>query len=514
MEAKIDDYRQLISATRQRDSTVSEKRSIDQESESDRGRVIFSSPLRRLQQKAQVYSLEDNAAVRSRLTHSLEVAQTGRWIGQLILAKLRKRDQKKLALDDRNIAFLNFIETSCLIHDLGNPPFGHLGEFSIQDWFKKKSRSCLISACKALFEANGFDEKNLLVQNSQFDIGIKDFTNFDGNCQGLRIVCRLQWKSDEHGLNLTYSQLLSYLKYVVHAHGATGKEGAKKKGGYFLSEEPIVNRAWQILGMKPHTRHPLAYIMEAADDIAYSISDIEDAIEKGLIRLEDFLEYLESETVGLKSRKKTATAIRKSITAARKQSVAPNCFCAYTDLRTSLTRILARFAAEKFVENHSGFLNGTAPSIFDENDRDSCLESSLIFAIKSFAFSKIYPSPAASNNELAGYAVLHGLLDHHLPLLSCRRETFEKLCSPRSELGDKAFKPNKLQQRLFDRLPGKYRRNYLEEVRLLPKDTTEGAIEEWFCRAHLITDYISGMTDDFALETFQLLSGIQVGKPI
>lgn len=218
--------------------------------------------------------------------------------------------------------------------------------------------------------------------------------------------------------------------------------------------------------------------------------------------------------LNLKSRKKNATAIRKSITTARKQSVAPDCLCTYTDLRTSLTRILTRFAADKFVENHSGLLNGTAPSIFDENDRDSCLESSLIFAIKSFALSKIYPSPAASNNELAGYAVLHGLLDHHHPLLSCRRETFEKLCSPGVELTDKAFKPNKLQQRLFDRLPGKYRRNYLEEVQPLPKDTTEGAIQEWFCRAHLITDYISGMTDDFALETFQLLSGIQVGKPI
>lgn len=514
MEATIEDYRQLISATRQRDSTVSEQRSIDQESESDRGRVIFSSPLRRLQQKAQVYSLEDNAAVRSRLTHSLEVAQTGRWIGQLILAQLSKRHQERLALDDRNIAFLNFIETSCLIHDLGNPPFGHLGEFSIQDWFKKNSTSCLKSAYNAVFNVPGSKEANLLAPNSQFDIGIKDFTSFDGNCQGLRIVCRLQWKSDEHGLNLTYSQLLSYLKYVVHAHYATGKDGAKKKGGYFLSEEPIVLRAWQILGMEPHTRHPLAYIMEAADDIAYSISDIEDAIEKELIRLEDFLQHLELETVGLKSQKKNAKAIRKSITTARKQSLDPDCLCAYTDLRTSLTRILARFAAEKFIKDHSGFLNGTANPIFDDNNIDSCLESSLIFAIKSFALSKIYPSPAASNNELAGYAVLHGLLDHYHPLLSCPRETFEKLCSPGIELTDKALKPNKLQQRLFDRLPRKYRRNYLEEVRPLPKGTAEGAIKEWFCRAHLITDYISGMTDDFALETFQLLSGIQVGKPI
>lgn len=513
MKATIEDYRQLISATRQRDSTVSEKRSIDQESESDRGRVIFSSPLRRLQQKAQVYSLEDNAAVRSRLTHSLEVAQTGRWLGQLILTQLGRRGQKKFGLDDRNIAFLNFIETSCLIHDLGNPPFGHLGEFSIQDWFKKNAENCLFSACRGGFNGKDLNEADL-GPNSQYDIGIKDFTSFDGNCQGLRIVCRLQWKSDEHGLNLTYTQLLSYLKYVLHAHSANGKDGAKKKGGYFLSEEPIVLRAWQILGMEPHTRHPLAYIMEAADDIAYSISDIEDAIEKGLIRLEDFLEYLESKTVGLKSRTKTAKAIRKSIATARKQLFDPNCLCAYTDLRTSLTRILARFAAEKFVQNHAGFLNGTAPPLFDENNSVNCLESSLIFVIKSFALSKIYPSPAASNNELAGYAVLHGLLDHHLPLLSCRRETFEKLCCPGIELADKAFKPNKLQQRLFERLPVKYRRNYREEVGSLPKDTVEGAIQEWFCRAHLITDYISGMTDDFALETFQLLSGIQVGKPI
>lgn len=274
----ISNYNKLISDVRRRQSEVQEIRDINQESESDRGRFIFSSPLRRLQQKAQVYSLEDNAAVRSRLTHSLEVSQVGRYVAQLILKKLDLNNEEPKP-KGHELAFINFVETACLMHDVGNPPFGHLGEFAIQEWFRERAKDCVRSAG---IECGAHSE--------QLDKYVAEFANFDGNCQGLRIVTRLQWNNDEYGLNLTYSQLAAYIKYVAHQSEANEDIEIKKKGGYFLTEEEIVKECWNKLGMAENTRHPLVYIMEAADDIAYSISDIEDALEKGLIQLSPFLD--------------------------------------------------------------------------------------------------------------------------------------------------------------------------------------------------------------------------------
>ncbi|MDC4742995.1 dNTP triphosphohydrolase, partial [Acinetobacter baumannii] len=172
--------------------------------ESDRGRVINSAAFRRLQQKAQVFPLEANASVRSRLTHSFEVSQIGRYIAQSIIKNLEEAktdDGKQIKLPpyETITAFVSTVETACLLHDIGNPPFGHLGEAAIQQWFTKLKSEFQISS-------------NDLPSDDFSKIIETDLSKFDGNPQGFQIV-RLLSGNEEHGLNLTCTLLLSIVKY-------------------------------------------------------------------------------------------------------------------------------------------------------------------------------------------------------------------------------------------------------------------------------------------------------------
>lgn len=196
-------YSSILTTGRLRASDV-KGRTIITESESDRGRVLFCAAFRRLQQKAQVFSMEPNAAVRSRLTHSLEVSQLGRYIADEIGDRLEKVEQ----IDPvERTALVNFVETACLMHDIGNPPFGHFGEAAIQKWFQDNGADCIQRAVALKKGTLGSGDPRLID-------ALADFKEFDGNPQGLRIVARLQWNTDEYGLNLTRSTLASFLKYV------------------------------------------------------------------------------------------------------------------------------------------------------------------------------------------------------------------------------------------------------------------------------------------------------------
>lgn len=259
-------YQALLSTTRLRPSEV-EGRQIVTESESERGRVLFCAAFRRLQQKAQVFSMEPNAAVRSRLTHSLEVSQLGRYIGDEIGQRLSHRNLMDAA---QRAAFVNFVETACLMHDIGNPPFGHFGEAAIQKWFGAEGGPCMKKAIGLKDNGElGSGDPRLVAMNA-------DFKEFDGNPQGLRIVARLQWNTDQYGLNLTKTSLATYLKYIRQA-GAVSSGLFVKKAGFFLTEAPIVKTVWKEFGYEVPQRFPLAYVMEAADDIAYCVSDLEDS---------------------------------------------------------------------------------------------------------------------------------------------------------------------------------------------------------------------------------------------
>src|SRR6266480_1666826 len=238
----------LLREVRLRDSTRG-LRGVLIASESDKGRVINSAPFRRLGQKAQVFPLDPNAAVRTRLTHSIEVSQVGRHLAQKVIQSLNNGDGGEYAT---LAAFVNTVETACLLHDLGNPPFGHFGELAVQEWFRHRK------------------------------VEIRNLINFDGNPQGFRVMSFLSG-SDEYGFNLTCSLLLSTVKYpcTVETRNGTGKVGL------FTSDWSRYERACTSVGWTLGKKFPFALLMDASDDIAYATSDLEDGLEKKIISMED-----------------------------------------------------------------------------------------------------------------------------------------------------------------------------------------------------------------------------------
>ncbi len=235
--------------------------------ENDYGRLVSSAPIRRLQDKTQVFPLEQSDFIRTRLTHSLEVSYIASSIGQSIenwLIEIGEIDEKKRGY------LSSLLRVSGLVHDLGNPPFGHFGEEAIKKFFKDYFSS---DEYKKYEKLNQKDVANPILSDREK----ADFENFDGNVQTLRVLSKLNYFGDEYGYNLTYSSLSSIIKYPTNS--LTGNKGDseslnEKKFGYFITEEDTYNELNTYLCLN-HNRHPAVYLMEAADDIAYSAADIE-----------------------------------------------------------------------------------------------------------------------------------------------------------------------------------------------------------------------------------------------
>jgi dGTPase len=268
------EWEKLLCSKRHGHSTSKkDERSEDKrcEFERDFDRAIFSTPVKRLQDKAQVFPLDPNDAVRTRLTHSLEVSSVARDLGIAIGAWLNEEKHIKPHMQ-------RWIETICatcgLIHDLGNPPFGHAGEKAIQEWFQLR-----------------FD-KNELTDICSDSQQLQDFLRFDGNAQSLRLVTKLQILVDFNGLNLTFGTLSASCKYIARSNETSKEDHARKKPGYFKSEEDIVTNIRENTGTD-EARNPLTFLIEAADDIVYSVADVEDAVKKGVLSWQTIRKYLE-----------------------------------------------------------------------------------------------------------------------------------------------------------------------------------------------------------------------------
>lgn len=491
-------YERFLRPERLRRTTVP-GRSLSTEAVSDRGRVLFSTAWRRLQQKAQVFPLEDNAAVRSRLTHSLEVAHIGVLIATEVIEQAQAlRLLAPWGLRGRESAFRSIVETACLSHDIGNPPFGHFGESAIQTWSTENLPKLIEPLKKRSAKAHSHFERFLA----------PDFQHFDGNAQGIRILMLLQWNADDLGLNLTASQLAASLKYTRAPHEPAG-EGAAKKPGYFASESAQVQRIRSHLGLRTDQRFPLSYIMEAADDIAYCISDIEDAIEKDLITTDYFRKQvlegwrLESASLPKKDRSFLPDLIKAAWSSKHKL---PAKNIDFFDFKTTLNRALTQGAATAYVQHHGQIVDGTASALLDL----SALYRIALEVLKGFARRFIFTKPEAEHMELAGHEVVRGLLDHLRPLLTMSRPNFEGLKKARLE-GVKRPKGLDLEWRLFGLLPSKHLLAYTHTADCHGPGLTPRSDEnELFARFHLVTDFVSGMTDRYALELFQLLNGIRV----
>jgi dGTPase len=269
MNPKIMKWEELLSTERARPTTSSGDHRAQFERDFDR--AIFSTPIKRLQDKAQVFPLEPHDAVRTRLTHSLEVSSVAKGLGIAISGWLLSRGEIKPGQDRQ----IEAIAATCgLIHDLGNPPFGHAGEDAIREWFMS-----LPERPQLLNEFLGEEQLET------------DFSKFEGNAQTLRIVSKLQVLADFNGLNLTFGTLSAAIKYVSPSHEADESDGnhARTKVGYFASENDLVARI-RAATNTGQSRNPITFLVEAADDIVYSVTDIEDGIKKAILLWRDFEE--------------------------------------------------------------------------------------------------------------------------------------------------------------------------------------------------------------------------------
>ncbi len=254
------------------------------EFDDDYKRIVTSPSFRRLQDKTQVFPLERLDFIHTRLTHSLEVAMVARSLAKEIVILLqeeveKKPDSSKEEMIARQEDVLKIVECASLVHDLGNPPYGHFGEDIIRQWFKKNLPSIL-------------KEKSDVAEEFLASPYVYDFYRFEGNAQSLRIVSKLHdFKGEFDGLDLTAATLNTILKYTYPSSHKKTEEITSKKVGYFFAEEEAFKTVTEITGAGT-SRHPLTFILEAADDIAYLVADMEDAIGKGVISFRDVREFL------------------------------------------------------------------------------------------------------------------------------------------------------------------------------------------------------------------------------
>lgn len=434
------DWKQLISTKRFGMEEFHEARKDDRsEFQRDYDRLIFSAPFRRLQNKTQVFPLPGSVFVHNRLTHSLEVSCVGRSLGHDVAKGLLKLHPE---LAGSNVAEIgSIVSAACLAHDLGNPPFGHSGEKAISSYFS---------------EGKGFALKNKLSE-----VEWEDFTHFEGNANALRILTHQFEGRRRGGFVMTYSTLAAIVKYPFSSRLA----GMKSKFGFFFSEEDDFQRIANELGLiclnenpLKYVRHPLVYLVEAADDICYQMMDIEDAHKLKILTTDETKDLL----LGYfdEKKKERAADIFKMVIDINEQ-------IAY--LRSSVIGMLIRECTEVFLNHEQEILSGTFEGSLikhiSERPKNAYKHSADV------SMKRIYRSKDVLDIELAGFRIINTLVDLMI----------EAVTSP-----EKAYS-----QLLINRVSDQYNMN----------------AETLYERVQAVLDYISGMTDVYALDLYRKING-------
>ncbi|NAT78230.1 dGTPase [Dickeya dadantii] len=477
---------------------------IEREFESDRGRIINSAAIRRLQQKTQVFPLERNAAVRSRLTHSMEVQQVGRYIAKEILGQLRKSGQLgALGLGTLETPFESLIEMACLMHDIGNPPFGHFGEAAINNWFSQRlapegkppgagEDPCQV-ACLRL-DDEGEAELNALRSRIRHDL-----SNFEGNAQAIRLVHSLL------KLNLTYAQVGCILKYTKPAYWAQPipheYSYLMKKAGFYLSEETFVRQLRSELEMGEFHRHPLTYIMEAADDISYCIADLEDAVEKKIVTYQQLYERLEDAWGTREEKDVFSRTIERAYTERQHMQGRSESDQFFMKLRVNTVNTMVGYVTRRFIEHLPAIYDGSFNRSLLEEDKDDY--GRLLKIFKDVARKFVFNHHEVEQLELQGDRIISGLLEIYSPLLNMPYHDFCQL------VNDDTHKRYPIETRLYHKLSSKHCHAYREATCALPAlPAAEQEVWEYYYRARLILDYISGMTDLYAYDEYRRLMAV------
>jgi len=464
------DWTKLLSAKRDRITQRLEEEARA-EFERDYDRCVFSTPVRRLQDKAQVFPLEPLDAVRTRLTHSLEVSTIARDLGDTVGRWLLK---KKHLSDEQEVAAIRSVAAAGgLIHDLGNPPFGHAGEKAIQEWFKRRLDSDKDSQFFSEFAENGKGDE----RGSQY---AQDFLKFEGNAQTIRLVGHLQILSDFHGLNLTYATLSAACKYTAPSNKLDHDDNERKKPGYFASEQELIARIREATGTGD-ARNPIAFLIEACDDIAYLTVDLEDGVKKQVLDWGTLKDELQKR--GVKN-----NPVKDCINLAEKQ-IKKGCLSltghdldeAYaTAFRVQAIGRMVPAVSVAFQENYESIMMGEYHSALLRESTAASLEQACREVCREF----VYKSPETLRLELMGRRVIQDLMDIFW-------SGVEDWSTDRSQSG--------FDHSVYNLLSPNYRA-------VFEKGMEERRLPENYLKLQLVTDYIAGMTDTFACRLHKQLT--------
>ena len=412
----------------------------------DYDRIIFSSPFRRLQNKTQVFPLPGSVFVHNRLTHSLEVASVGRSLGNMLAAELEKREELK---DTDLFSMLGaIVSAACLAHDLGNPPFGHSGEKAISHYFAEGKGRVVES----------------LVSSDEWS----DLTHFEGNAGAFRVLTHQFNGRRRGGFALTCATLASLVKYPYGSDAATGK---KHKYGYFVSEREIFGEIADEQGIirlsdnpARYCRHPLVYLVEAADDITYQVMDVEDAHKLKILSTAETKEIFFAFWDDDSEMRAKANDIFLTVTDSNEQ---------ISFLRAMLINKLAGECVAAFIAYYDEIMNGRYNlSLIDSL---SGISASAMKNCSSISVQRIYNHSSVVEVELAGYRILGALLDDFI----------DATLNPQSHYAKK----------LLALLPEQFR---------CPCDSST------YTQIQSILDFVSGMTDLYALELYRKIRGISL----
>lgn len=411
----------------------------------DFDRLVFSSPFRRLQNKTQVFPLPGSIFVHNRLTHSMEVASVGRSLANEIMTVLREKYKsepwrhKLEALDE-------IVGAACLAHDLGNPPFGHSGEKAISTFFS---------------EGAGVELKNEMTEAQWADL-----THFEGNANSFRLLTHQFKGRRQGGFAMTYSMLASIVKYPYESRLA----GTKNKFGFFNSEAESFCRIADELGMIArfgtngeicYARHPLVYIVEAADDICYQVMDIEDAHKLRVLLTDEvinlFLKFFNED------RQEHMKRIMGSVDD-------PNEKIAY--LRSCVIGTLVKQCAAVFIKNEEVILRGEFKGCL--LDHIEPLERDGYRRCSALAWDKIYRAGDVVDVELAGNRIISFLMDKLIHAVRYPELNYSTL--------------------LLSKVPRQY-------------DTAAPTL---YGKIQSVLDHVSGMTDVYALDLYRKLYGMSL----
>lgn len=479
------------------------------EFEKDYQRIISSASFRRLQDKTQVFPLDKSDFIRTRLTHSLEVANFARSIGNMLGAKIISEGIDEEFTRQTQDDICAVLECAGLLHDIGNPPFGHFGEDAIRDFFKRTLPVMEVDRelfCKDNGQLTDKESNTIKISELLREQQRGDFYNFEGNTQALRVVTKLHFMVDENGMNLTKALLCTIMKYpgssleIRYDKKDPARDVARKKMGYFWADTDVFEEVQKSCGTNGR-RHPLSFALEAADDIAYKTADIEDAVKKGLLDVDVLIRELEAECDAAKLMEFVEADSREAVIDTTKMLTEKlkyyynkalsngyenPALYAVSNWAVRVQGVMLTSAVDSFVKNYSQIMQGTyKKELLADTPGELVMD-----VLGRVAYKYAFVSEPILKLEVAADAIFDFLLGSFVhALIYYDTDKWEE-------------KASSVDRKMVALISSTFLQNYHFRSDGLKES------DKLYLRLLLATDYVSGMTDGYAKRLYRELRGI------